>query len=362
MLSVDELTRLYKYSVSVGMEPLVEVQTAGEMATAVQLGAKVIGVNNRNLENFEVDLKTTSRLRSMVPEETILCALSGINTRQDVIDCKEDGVGAVLVGEAIMRAPDASQFIRQLCSGAMEPLRRDEAGHLLVKICGTRSPEAALAAVESGADMVGMILVPGTKRCVSEEAALAISKAVREYPGSGFAKISSTRPNQAADFFDLAKGALSAGRPLLVGVFRSQPLEEVLAKQARYRLDVVQLHGDEPVEWARLIPAPVIRTFKPGQPGLGLRGYHVAPLLDSGSGSGKLLDMSAVEAELAGDEGLSVLLAGGLTPENVAESVAAIGKSSSRVLGVDVSSGVEEDGKQSLEKIRAFVRAAKAIR
>lgn len=116
MLDFELLERLYKYSLSLGMEPLVEVQNAEEMTTAVKLGSKVIGVNNRNLETFEVDLGTTRSLRSMVPSETIICALSGINSHKDVQDCKNDGVNAVLVGEAIMRAPDASKFIRELCS------------------------------------------------------------------------------------------------------------------------------------------------------------------------------------------------------------------------------------------------------
>ncbi len=361
MLAVGELTRLYEYSLSLGMEPLVEVQNAGEMATAVKLGAKVIGVNNRNLETFEVDIKTTGRLRNMVLEETILCALSGINTHQDVLDCKNDGVSAVLVGEAIMRAPDAAQFIQQLCSDATTPPRQSEIGPLLVKICGTRSAEAASEAVRCGADMIGMILVPGTKRFVSDEVALAISGAVHGRPGAGAGSATGEK-YRAADFFSLARRTLSRGRPLLVGVFQNQPLEEVLEKQRLYDLDVVQLHGDEPVEWASLIPVPVIRKFKPGQPGLGVRGYHTVPLLDSGSGSGKLVDVFAVQLQLAKDQELSVLLAGGLTPDNVVESVAAIGKSSSRILGVDVSSGVEEGGKQSLEKIRAFVQAAKGIR
>ena len=148
----------------------------------------------------------------------------------------------------------------------------------------------------------------------------------------------------------------------MVGVFQNQPLEDILDKQRTYRLDIVQLHGDEPLEWARFIPVPVIRKFKPHQPGLGLRGYHALPLLDSGSGSGTLLDLSSVATVLSQDEGLQVLLAGGLNPSNVQESVKGLGAVSARVVGVDVSSGVEEDGKQSLEKIRDFVRAAKSIR
>lgn len=363
MLEYELLERLYKYSLSLGMEPLVEVQNADEMTTAVKLGSKVIGVNNRNLETFEVDLGTTRSLRSMVPKETIICALSGINTHADVQDCKNDGVNAVLVGEAIMRAPDASKFIRELCSGITASPPKVETPPLIVKICGTRSAEAAAEAVNAGADMVGMIMVPGTKRCVSHETALAISKAVH---GDRVAReFASARPGDslvAKDFFSGAGRITASKGTLLVGVFMNQPLEEVLEKQRLYDLDVVQLHGKEPIEWAHLIPVPVIRKFKTGEPGLGTRGYHFVPLLDSGSGSGELLDQAAVRADLEKDAELAVLFAGGLNPDNVAGAVAAVGSLSSRILGVDVSSGVEEDGKQSLEKIRAFIQAAKAIR
>ncbi|KAK4138212.1 hypothetical protein BT67DRAFT_369559 [Trichocladium antarcticum] len=360
MLDVDVLERLYKYSLSLGMEPLVEVQNAEEMATAIKLGARAIGVNNRNLESFEVDLGTTGRLRSMVPNDTFLCALSGINTHQDVLDCKRDGVNGILVGEAIMRAPDASRFIRDLCAGPQAPAPPAETKPLLVKICGTRSAEAATEAVRAGADLVGMILVPGTKRCVSHETALAISAAVRSSKKDVVAEAIRLPPT-ATDFFALSGELLRKRAPLLAGVFMNQPLAEVLEKQRLYGLDLVQLHGDEPLEWAGLIPVPVIRKFRPGQTGLGVRGYHAVPLLDSGAGTGQLLDVEAVKAALEGDAQLSVLLAGGLEPENVAASVAALGPLGGRVLGVDVSSGVEVDGKQSLERIRGFVQAAKAI-
>ncbi|KAH6841106.1 indole-3-glycerol phosphate synthase-domain-containing protein [Chaetomium sp. MPI-CAGE-AT-0009] len=365
MLDLDLLERLYKYSLSLGMEPLVEVQNTEEMATAIKLGSKVIGVNNRNLENFEVDLGTTGRLRSMVPKDTFLCALSGINSHQDVLDCKRDGVNGVLVGEAIMRAPDASKFIRELCAGPEAPAPQSTTNPLLVKICGTRSAEAATEAIKAGADLVGMILVPGTKRCVSHETALAISEAVHSSKKNAAATATSEAvqvPQAATDFFTLASEVLRKRGPLLVGVFMNQPLADVLEKQRLYGLDVVQLHGDEPLEWASLIPVPVVRKFKPGQVGLGVRGYHAVPLLDSGAGSGKLLDVEAVKAALERDPQLSVLLAGGLGPENVVEAVAALGPLAERVLGVDVSSGVEVDGEQSLEKIRGFVQAAKAIR
>ncbi|KAI1811503.1 indole-3-glycerol phosphate synthase-domain-containing protein [Poronia punctata] len=370
MLDEELLTRLYKYSLSLGMEPLVEVQNAGEMATAVKLGSKVIGVNNRNLESFEVDLNTTSRLRKLVPDETVICALSGINTHEDVVANHKDGVNAILVGEAIMRAPDASEFIQQLCSGTTVSTQKTEPEPLLVKICGTRTPEAALAAAEAGADLIGMILVPGRKRTVSEEAALAISDAVHNFsrPSTAAPDTNPLPTDRATDFFASASRKLQAPgrtRPLLVGVFLNQPLAQILELTARYRLDVVQLHGTEPLEWTHHIPVPVMRRFAPGEPGIGARGYHAVPLFDSGSagGSGQLLDAVAVKAALEKDHELRIVLAGGLAPENVADVVKNVGEDAGRVVGVDVSSGVEgSDGKQSLDRIREFVKAAKAIR
>ncbi|KAH8122000.1 anthranilate synthase / indole-3-glycerol phosphate synthase / phosphoribosylanthranilate isomerase [Trichoderma asperellum] len=363
MLEVELLERLYKYSQSLGMEPLVEVQNADEMTIAVKLGAKAIGVNNRNLETFEVDINTTGRLRSMVPDTTIICALSGINKHQDVLDCKRDGINAVLVGEAIMRAPDASVFISELCSGSKPPPKDNSLEKLHVKICGTRSVEAALEAVKAGADFIGVNLVPGARRAVSHEVALAISDAVHSATKSSVAPAKISIPSSSAtDFFSLTANNLKTPRTQVVGIFQNQPLSEVLEKQRLYNLDLVQLHGEEPIEWAKAIPVPVIRCFKPGHPSLGIRGYHAVPLLDSGAGSGKLLDVSSVKEVLRKDPDLRIFLAGGLNPENVAEAVNALGEYSSQVIGVDVSSGVEEDGKQSLARITAFVNAGKAIR
>ncbi|KAM0349438.1 hypothetical protein ACHAPU_003847 [Fusarium lateritium] len=363
MLDTELLGQLYNYSLQLGMEPLVEVQNAEEMTIAVKLGAKVIGVNNRNLESFEVDLNTTGRLRSMVPETTIICALSGINTHDDVLMNKRDGVNAVLVGEAIMKAPDASVFISQLCSGSEPPAKTNVSPSLYVKICGTRTAEAALKAVESGADFVGICLVPSAKRCISHETALAISEAVHAYSSTRkYESQAAEVDNKAKDFFEAAAQRLRSPRPQLVGIFQNQPLSEVLEKQKQYDLDLVQLHGDEPIEWASLIPVPVVRCFKPGQVGIARRGYHTVPLLDSGSGSGKLLNVANVQAVLESDPELRVFLAGGLNPDNVAESVKALGPLADRVIGVDVSSGVEEDGKQSLDKITAFIKAAKEVR
>jgi len=362
MLDEATLTRLYQYSQSLGMEPLVEVNTADEMTVAVKLGSKVIGVNNRNLTSFEVDLDTTNRLLDQVPKETIVCALSGISGPKDVEAYQKNGVGAVLVGEALMRARDTVQFIHELL-GSSEPILKSAPGPLLVKICGTRKAETAVEAIKAGADLIGMILVPGRSRYVPYKDAVAISKAVHDSRVTSGRVVSDRVSNQASDFFAHAASNVSSHRPLLVGVFQNQPLEEVLELQKSYDLDIVQLHGNEPLEWANLIPVPVIRSFKPGQSGLGRRGYHTVPLLDSASGgSGQRLDMGEVKSVLTKDQGLRVLLAGGLNPENVADAVGAADQLSDRIIGVDAASGVEENGVQSVSKIQAFIKAARSVR
>ncbi|KJY01399.1 anthranilate synthase component 2 like protein [Zymoseptoria brevis] len=365
MLDTETLTRLYKYSQSLGMEPLVEVNTIEEMEVAVELGSKVIGVNNRNLTSFEVDMETTTRLMKIVPKETILCALSGIAVPEDVVSYQKSGVGAVLVGEALMRAKDTASFISELLGGDTKAIKAKSQRRLLVKICGTRSAEAASTAIQAGADLIGIILVNGRKRCVSTETALQISEAVHgtQKAAGPVTNASSEASEKASSFFEHA-AAHHIQHPncaLLVGVFLDQPLDYVLEQQKLLNLDIVQLHGSEPLEWATLIPVPVIRSFKPGNSGLATRGFHSIPLLDSGSGSGKQLDIDSVKSLLQGDPGLRVLLAGGLDPDNVAQAVNSVGENKSQLAGVDVSSGVEVDGEQNLDKIRAFVKAAKAV-
>ena len=128
-------------------------------------------------------------------------------------------------------------------------------------------------------------------------------------------------------------------------------------------LDIVQLHGNEPLEWTKLIPVPVIKSFRPGQANIGSRGYHTVPLLDSATGgSGEKVDMGKVKETLEQDKELRVMLAGGLNPDNVVEAVRGAGQLGSRIIGVDVSSGVEEGGAQDLDKIVSFIKAAKSIR
>lgn len=116
MLSDEQLRELIDYSRSLGMEPLVEVSDSPEMDRAIALGSKVIGVNNRDLHSFKVDMNTTSSLVSKIPDGTLLIALSGISGPQQVRDFKKQGAHGVLVGESLMRAKNTREFIEDLMS------------------------------------------------------------------------------------------------------------------------------------------------------------------------------------------------------------------------------------------------------
>ena len=108
------LGRLLACARELGMEALVEVNSAAEMACAADAGARLVGVNNRDLRSFEVDLATTDRLAGGAPAGALLAALSGIATRADVARFEAAGARAVLVGEALMRAPDPAALIAEL--------------------------------------------------------------------------------------------------------------------------------------------------------------------------------------------------------------------------------------------------------
>jgi indole-3-glycerol phosphate synthase len=97
-----------------GMAALVEVHSAAELMRALAVGPAIIGVNNRNLQTFEVTLDTTARLRPLVPAGVVLVSESGVHNRQDVARLELLGVDAILVGEALVQARDVSDKIGEL--------------------------------------------------------------------------------------------------------------------------------------------------------------------------------------------------------------------------------------------------------
>ena len=113
-LSDTQLADLYALTIELGMTALVEVHDEWEMERALRLGADLIGINNRDLKTFDVDLATTGRLAEMAEDDVVLVAESGIHTAADVRAMGRFGASAVLVGESLMKAADTVALTREL--------------------------------------------------------------------------------------------------------------------------------------------------------------------------------------------------------------------------------------------------------
>ena len=196
---------------------------------------------------------------------------------------------------------------------------------LLVKVCGTTSVHDALLSAEAGADAIGLIFAPGSRRRVEVQAARRISLSV----GAGVAR---------------------------VGVFMNQPLDEVLRTAETARLSAVQIHGEVSSLYLGALACyhPVLRVLRPAE----LAGQGTTPegpvtlMLDAPNpGSGEALDWAALRADFPA----GAWLAGGLGPLNVAEAVRVL-----RPAAVDAVSRLEASpGVKDPEQVRAFVRAAR---
>lgn len=279
MLGKDRTRELLEYSMSLGMEPLVEVNSPSELHIALDVGAKIIGVNNRNLHSFTVDMSTTSSVAEVLEQrgktgEVILCALSGIKGPTDVRAYREQAVNAVLVGESLMRAEDKGKFVRHLLDldDPLPPSPENLKATFptpLVKICGILTASEALSTANAGADFLGLVFVPTSKRHVSVSRAREISLTVRnafplpEYDDDEYEddELKLSLPWFTSHIrASYLPSPTRKTRPLLVGVFQNQPLRYIQRIVHDVGLDMVQLHGSEPIEWARRIGVPVIRV------------------------------------------------------------------------------------------------------
>lgn len=106
LLDTAALSESIQIAHSLGLSALVEAHTAGEIQSALAAGARIIGVNNRDLQTFTVDLSVSRRLRSLVPDSILFVSESGIRTADDIAELRALGVNAVLIGETFMRSPD----------------------------------------------------------------------------------------------------------------------------------------------------------------------------------------------------------------------------------------------------------------
>lgn len=114
ILSERQLSEYLETAHSLGLSALVEAHNETEIETAVKVGAKIIGVNNRNLQTFSVDTENSAHLRDLVPRDRVFVSESGIQSADDIDGLRKIGADAVLIGETLMRAPDKSAKIAEL--------------------------------------------------------------------------------------------------------------------------------------------------------------------------------------------------------------------------------------------------------
>ncbi|MBN1353444.1 MAG: indole-3-glycerol phosphate synthase TrpC [Candidatus Omnitrophica bacterium] len=114
ILTEDELVNFYKIAKDLGMDVLVETHSEEDIAKVLKSGASIIGINNRDLTTFKIDLSTTQRLIRLIPESKIRLSESGIKTYEDVMFLKSLGINAVLIGEAFMESDDIAAKMREI--------------------------------------------------------------------------------------------------------------------------------------------------------------------------------------------------------------------------------------------------------
>lgn len=241
----------------------------------------------------------------------------------------------------------------------------------LVKICGNRTPADVLAAADAGADFVSMVFARSSRQVDAQEASAMVRALGRPLAEHEMLRPPPAQPHvreELGPWFrhgaDVIRAYLDVKRPLTIGVFADQPIDEVNELAEEAGVDFVQLSGDETWEDCLLVARQVLQVVhvspidSPSDPMQFVQpGFAIALMLDAAhgphrGGGGRPFDWE-VARQVA--ERVPMMLAGGLAPENVAEALTRV-----RPWAVDVSTGTETDGRKDHAKVRAFIATVRA--
>ncbi|MHC9510214.1 bifunctional indole-3-glycerol-phosphate synthase TrpC/phosphoribosylanthranilate isomerase TrpF [Kangiella sp. M94] len=311
---------------ALNMDVLTEVHTDVELERAIKLGSKIIGINNRNLKDLSTSFEHTKALVQKVPADRLVITESGINTHQDVLELSQFS-DACLVGSSLMKEVDLELAARQLVYGD-------------IKVCGITQQSDADLLQTSPASYVGLIFTPNSKRFVTNKI------------------INSNKP--------------------LVGVFQDQSIDEVVSVAQQYKLQVIQLHGDESIEFAQDIKQqlPSVKVSKVFHIGEQLSAENITSelkalletydevLLDTEvtneaqsqrGGTGVTFDWSLLSQLDSDLRATKLRIAGGVNAENI-QKLKKLG-----VVKVDLSSSVESSpGMKSEALLKEFFSHCRA--
>lgn len=336
---------------SLGMDALVEAHDSDEVIRAIAAGAEIIGVNNRDLRTFKVDMGNSIALRSLAPADTVFVSESGIRTSDDIDRLRDNDVDAVLIGETLMRREDKKAALEELNGGPVS--KPAESPHRpRIKICGLSRPEDIEYVNAAKPDYAGFVIdYPKSRRSITPDQLRELVKALDDdiIPVGVF---------------------VDAGEELAADLYNSGVIK------------IMQLHGNEDDEYiARLRKrigagdstnadtctgtggdgddVRIIKAFKVNTPeDLEKAQSSTADmvLLDQGKGEGRSFDWSIVR-ENRDKLQRPFFLAGGLDTGNLADAVELM-----HPWAVDMSSSLETDKVKDREKIDEIMKVIGDLR
>ena len=331
-LDVPTLTKFRELADSLGLSCLVEAHDEHEVQMAIDCGARIIGVNNRNLKDFTVDVQNSVRLRNLVQDEVIFVSESGLETPEDIQVLRDNNIGVALMGETFMRSPNKIEKLAYLYGPTYYTPK--------VKMCGISKVETIPAVVEAKPDYMGLVFA-SSKRQVTVEQAKTLVEALHKQ----------------------CKAQNDTVSIKTVGVFVNETLDNLVTIANEANLDVVQLHGDEDEAFIQSLKertnvevwkAVQIRSAADAAAWIDssadmllFDAYHK----DERGGTGDVFDWSCLDTFER-----PFMLAGGIDSTNVARAIRTV-----RPYGIDISSGIETNGVKDDEKITAFTKIVKSI-
>ena len=338
-LDVPTLTKFRELADSLGLSSLVEAHDEKEVQMAIDCGARIIGVNNRNLKDFTVDVQNSVRLRNLVQDDVIFVSESGLETPEDIQVLRDNNIGVALMGETFMRSPNKVEKLAYLYGPTYYTPK--------VKMCGISKIETIPAVVEAKPDYMGLVFAPSKRQVTVDQAKILVEELHR-----GYAK------KYGSDTEHDKNGTIKT-----VGVFVNETVENLVTIANEANLDAVQLHGDEDEAFIQSLKertnvevwkAIQIRTAADTEKWIDssadmllFDAYHK----DERGGTGEVFDWSSLDAFER-----PFMLAGGIDSTNVARAIRTV-----RPYGIDISSGIETNGVKDDEKITAFTKIVKSI-
>ena len=338
-LDVPTLTKFRELADSLGLSSLVEAHDEKEVQMAIDCGARIIGVNNRNLKDFTVDVQNSVRLRNLVQDDVIFVSESGLETPEDIQVLRDNNIGVALMGETFMRSPNKVEKLAYLYGPTYYTPK--------VKMCGISKVETIPAVVEAKPDYMGLVFAPSKRQVTVDQAKTLVEELHRGYAQ----KYGSDTEHDKNDTIKT------------VGVFVNETVDNLVTIANEANLDAVQLHGDEDETFIQSLKertnvevwkAIQIRTAADTEKWIDssvdmllFDAYHK----DERGGTGEVFDWSSLDAFER-----PFMLAGGIDSTNVARAIRTI-----RPYGIDISSGIETNGVKDDEKITAFTKIVKSI-